>query len=100
MPTAIHGLRRAVFVIVGGIALMAILDSSSSFLSSSSLSAIKLLVMLGGIVAVLKSPYWGTGYLFGWLLGFVLLAEMGLVGLVDIIFCIGIPASVLFARVG
>ncbi len=48
-----------------------------------------LIVKLAGIISliyiIIKMPYWGTLYLLGWLVGFLLLWQLGLVNFLEVL---------------
>ena len=96
-----HGYQRAVSEVIGGVITAVILNAfiSSGLLDPSFVLYFKLLNMLGLMALVLVMPYWGTIYLIGWLFGLIIMAESGLVGILDFIIYFGIPLVILIVRV-
>ncbi len=100
MPGFEHGYERAISVIFGGVILWTFLNAISSNLSDPSfLLYLKLFNMFGTISLILAMPYWGTMYLFGWLFGLMILANSGLVGILDFVIYFGIPLMILIIRI-
>ena len=100
MPGFEHGCKRGMLEVIGEFATAVILNAfiSLGLLDPSFAFYFKLLNMLGLIVLIFAIPYWGTIYLMGWLLGLIIMAKSGLVGILDFIIYFGIPLTILITR--
>jgi len=96
-----YGYRRAIAEIFGGIVTSALVDALllSGIITPSLILYIKLLNMISLVTLILAMPYWGTGYLIGWLFGLLLMARSGLVNIIELIIYTIIPVAVLLIRV-
>ncbi len=101
MPRFEHGYKRAISEVIESSIAAIILSVfvSQGVLDQSWLLYFKLLNMLVSIFLILVVPYWGTGYLIGWLFGLWILSQSGLVGFWDFVFYFGIPLVVLVGRI-
>lgn len=96
-----HGYDRAIKEVFGGIAIGTLINAVANLglLSPSIIFQFKIISFLGLIALILVMPYWGTGYMVGWLIGLLLMAKMGLVGPIEFIICIVVPSVILFIRI-
>jgi hypothetical protein len=101
MLGAEHGFARAISEVVGGLIVSVLLGAfaSTELIPSSYLLMFELLNLVLTISFVLAVPYWGTGYLFGWLFGLAIMSQSGLVGPLDFVVYFAIPLIVLVVRV-
>jgi len=100
MPRAEYGFARAISEVVGGLIISVLLSAfvSTGLISSSYLLLFELFNLVLTISFILALPYWGTGYLFGWLLGLAIMSQSGLVGPLDFVIYFVIPFIVLVVR--
>ncbi len=100
VPNLEHGCERAIreagIGIVSGILLNAFI--SSGLIPSSYITLFKLIIILTILSLIMAMPYWGTGYIIGWLLGMLIMAETGLISTFDIIIYTVIPFVLLILR--
>lgn len=82
MPDARNGFITATVGVLNGIILYYLLKGfvDAGLLNASWLAVYELVNILAIFVFVHKTPYWGTGYLFGWWFGFGIVWYSGLVG--------------------
>lgn len=100
MPRAEHGYRRAFIEVFDGIILGSLINAFAGLgiLPQSYFLYFKLLSFLGLIALILVMPYWGSGYMVGWLIGLYLMAKMGLIGPIEFIIYVGVPFIILIIR--
>jgi hypothetical protein len=102
MPEFKHGNARAISETATGIVIGILLSAlaSTGFIPLSYIFLFKLISIVAVVSLVLAMPYWGTGYLLGWLFGVFVLVESGLVGILDffIVYFL-VPFAVLLIRV-
>jgi len=100
MPRAEYGFARAISEVVGGLIVSVLLSAfvSTGLIPSSYLLMFELVNLALTIGFILALPYWGTGYLFGWLLGLAIMFQSGLVGPLDFVIYFVIPFIVLIVR--
>lgn len=101
MPRAEHGFARAVSEVVVGFITSALLNAlaSTEMMPSSYLLPFKLLNLTLTFGFILAVPYWGTGYLLGWLFGLGIMSQSGLVDPLDFVIYFIIPLMVLVMRI-
>jgi len=82
MPGARNGFITATVGVLNGIVLYYLLKGfvDAGLLNASWLAVYELVNILLILVFVHSTPYWGTGYLFGWWFGFGIMWYSGLVG--------------------
>jgi|Deesub1362A_J573_1020465.scaffolds.fasta_scaffold00483_30 hypothetical protein len=100
MPGFEHGYKRAITEIITGIVMGILLSTleSTGLIPPSYIFPFKLTSIIGVVSLILAMPYWGTGYLLGWLLGVFVLMESGLVGIFDFIVYFVAPFAILLIR--
>jgi len=100
MPRAEYGFARAISEVAGGLIVSVLLSAfaSTGLIPSSYLLMFELLNLVLTISFILALPYWGTGYLFGWLFGLAIMSQSGLVGPLDFVLYFVIPLIVLVVR--
>ena len=81
------GLNRAFEEIFGGLLASIILSSfvSTGLIPSYFIWLIHLSSIVNMIVFIQKMPYWATFYSVGWLIGVIILANTGLLTIIDIL---------------
>jgi len=101
MPSVEYGFQRAIYEIVTGFILSLILNifASNGLLSPSWIHYFQLLNLLLTIALISAMPYWGTGYLIGWLFGLIIMAKVGLVGFQDFLVYFIIPVIIMVRRI-
>jgi len=82
MPDARNGIITATVGVLNGVILYYLLKGfvDAGLLNASWLAVYELVNILAILVFVHNTPYWGTGYLFGWWFGFGIMWYSGLVG--------------------
>jgi hypothetical protein len=82
MPDARNGFISGIVGVFNGLILYYVLKGfvDAGLLSPLWLTVYDLLNVLAILVFVHSTPYWGTGYLFGWWFGFGVMWYSGLVG--------------------
>lgn len=100
VPGMEHGFERAVSEVLIGFALSAFTTSlaNSGLIPSPYLLTFKLLVLAGAIPFIYALPYWGTGYILGWLLGYAVMLPSGIVDPLDFVIFTAIPLIILCLR--
>jgi len=95
-----YGYKRAISEIVSGAIISIVISTlvQSGLLDKSLIIYFKVLNFLALIGLIMVVPYWGTGYLLGWLFGLLVMAQSGLVNIFDFIIYFGIPLVVLIIR--
>lgn len=96
-----YGMRRAIGEVVAGIVTSVLVGAfvSSGLLPPAYAVLFGILNMLGTVTLILAMPYWGTVYLFGWLLGLFIMLQTGLVGILDVLVDFGVPFVVWVWRI-
>ncbi len=81
------GFNHASSKIIGGILNSIIISSfaSTEIFPSYTIWLIHILGIVGMGVFIQKMSYWATSYIFGWLLGVIILASSGLLAITDIL---------------
>lgn len=100
MPGPEHGCVRAISETVGGIISGTLLNAfiSNGLIPSHYIALFKLISLLTIISLIIAMPYWGTGYMIGWLLGIIIMAKSGLISAFDALIYIVIPLVILIVR--
>ncbi len=103
MPRMEHGFERAISEIFSGFLIGVLIQILSEikivpYNIHDYILSLKLIEFLGLVSLVYVTPYWGTGYLIGWLFGVYIMAKAGLLGISELIFYFVIPLIVLLAR--
>lgn len=100
MPRLEQGIARALSEIITGFVISALLHffANINLISPSLLSIFKLLDLMAAITFITALPYWGTGYMLGWLCGFVIMFPTGILSTFDLIIYIMIPLMFLVLR--
>lgn len=100
MPEVEHGFLRAILEVVGGFltSILMKMMENSGLIPATYLLMFKLITWLSTIIFILVFPYWGTGYLIGWLLGIALLYPSGLLEPLDLVIYFIIPLIILILR--
>jgi len=82
-----YGLERAFSEITGGILTSIIVASlvSTGLIPSYLIWLFHLLNIVDMIVLIQKMPYWATSYSVGWLVGVIILANTGLLTIIEIL---------------
>ena len=82
-----YGLNRAFEEIIGGLIASIIVSSlvSTGLIPSYFIWLFHLLNIVDMIVFIQKMPYWATSYSVGWLIGVIILANTGLLTIIDIL---------------
>jgi len=100
MPRAEHGFRRILSEVLCGFAVNTLLTIFVSFgLDISWIFLFETLNTLALIMLILAVPYWGTGYLFGWLIGLLMMVKINLISTWEFGIYFGVPLVVLVIRV-
>ena len=94
------GLDHAIEEIIVGIFVSILVSSSvrTGLIPSNFAWVFHLLSIVGTIVFIQKVPYWATTYCVGWLVGVIILANTGLLTIIDILINF-IPLGILVFRV-
>ena len=100
MPKAQHGFLRAVREIIGGFVMSVALGAFASvgIIPYYYIVLYKLLNLILTISFILALPYWGTGYLLGWLVGLAIMAQVGLIEPWDFLVYFVFPLIILTLR--
>ncbi len=100
MPRFKHGYKRAITEIITGIVMGILLGTleSTGLIPPTYIFLFKLISIIGVVSLILAMPYWGTGYLLGWLLGVFIMMESGLVGILDFIVYFVVPFAIILSR--
>ena len=82
-----YGFNRAIDEIIGGILTSIIVSVfvSTGLIPSSFIWCFQLLNVFGTIILIQKMRYWATSYIFGWLIGVIILTYSGLLAIIDIL---------------
>jgi len=97
MPNFLDGFKRAGTEIISGVVMSVIANAFAS--SYSWVPWLFLLItLLGDIILASKIPYWGTGYLIGWLIGCIWLGWADLLGIGGLALYIFFSAVILIRR--
>jgi hypothetical protein len=72
--------------------------ASTGLIPQSYIFLFKLISIVAVVSLILAVPYWGTGYLLGWLFGVFILVESGLVGILDFVVYFLAPFAILLIR--
>jgi hypothetical protein len=101
MPDARNGFMTATVGVLDGTILYYMLKGfvDGGLLNPLWLVVYELANILAILVVVHSTPYWGTGYLFGWWFGFGIMWYSGLVGSVDFAVYSTVLMFVLITRV-
>jgi len=96
-----RGMKESLTEIVGGSVLwtLIVVFWEAGFLSRSFLLGIVLVLTLCNIVLVLSIFERSVGYLFGWLLGTIILAISGLLDRLEAMLFIVVPLLILFLKI-
>ncbi len=81
-----YGLNRAFSEIIGGLVASILLSIfvSTGLIPSYFIWLFHLLNIVDMIFLIQKMPYWATSYSVGWLFGVIILANTGLLTIIDI----------------
>ena len=99
-----HGIERAIGSIVSGIIISAFLntvlsDPSIPLMAKVVLPLFKIIIALSCIEILRAMKYWSTGYLIGWIVGYIIFAQTPFLGVEDYVIGIVIPMLYVFGRI-
>lgn len=100
MPREEHGFKRAISEFISGLIMSTYLDffANAGLIPPSLLLTLKALNLVAALAFIMTLPYWGTRYMLGWLLGFIMMIPSGIIDPVDLIIYVGIPLINLVSR--
>ena len=89
MPTLEDGFARSVSEVIGGVIVSFTVEAfAKTGLIAPSFIMLFYLVNAASMVAMASAvPRWGTGYIFGWLIGAWVLSKGGLLDITDYAIC-------------
>ncbi|MCZ7384137.1 MAG: hypothetical protein O8C63_05235 [Candidatus Methanoperedens sp.] len=100
MPDFEHGIERIFSEVISGIIATALLTAlAPAFQNSLFVLLFILLNIIISIALIDAMPYWGNGYILGWLVGVIILSNSGLVGIFDFILYIIPPLFIIYKRI-